>query len=427
VYSGVLDKIHTLETLSMPKPRAAQLESATARAKLAVAKAPYYVKLAPGIYLGFRRNEGPGTWSVRGTDGHGHAWLKKIGLADDLEPADGRSVLNFWQASELARMIARRQPGDFQDETRPITVAEAIDAYERDLKARGGSVENANRVRFHLGALGSKPVVLLGSAELTRWRDGLTAKGLAAASVNRTINALKAAFGLAAKHDARIANRRAWQEGLERLPDAETPRNVILDDDTVRRVIAGAYARDWHFGLFVHTVSETGSRPGQLARLRVEDLRLDPGKPTLRVPRSAKGGSRQRAERRNQRTPVPITGVLATRLAQEAAGRLPDAPLLTQDGVRGWGSDPNQCYRKAFAAVAAAAGLPPATTLYCLRHSFVVRNLLRGVPLRVIAATVDSSASMLERHYSAFIADHTDQLTRAALLEPAELVPPAGR
>jgi len=37
----------------LPKPRIAKLESATARRKLAVRKKPYYVRLSPGIAVGY--------------------------------------------------------------------------------------------------------------------------------------------------------------------------------------------------------------------------------------------------------------------------------------------------------------------------------------------------------------------------------------
>ncbi len=77
----------------MPKPRASKLESATSRRRLPVAKKPVWTKLSPGIFLGYRRNAGPGTWSVRSTDGHGGDWIKRLGLADDFEPADGRNVM----------------------------------------------------------------------------------------------------------------------------------------------------------------------------------------------------------------------------------------------------------------------------------------------------------------------------------------------
>src|SRR5215470_1271636 len=70
----------------MPKPRNAKLESATARRKLGVRKKPYWTPISPGIHLGYRRNAGSGTWSVRVADG-GAEWIKRIAVTDDLEPA----------------------------------------------------------------------------------------------------------------------------------------------------------------------------------------------------------------------------------------------------------------------------------------------------------------------------------------------------
>ena len=51
----------------MPKPRAPRLKCATARRKLAAQKKPYWRSYQPNIALGYRRNEGAGTWSVRVT------------------------------------------------------------------------------------------------------------------------------------------------------------------------------------------------------------------------------------------------------------------------------------------------------------------------------------------------------------------------
>ena len=59
LYSGHLPDTGAPDPL--PKPRNAKLESATARRKLAVRKKPYYVRLSPGIALGYRRNAGAGT------------------------------------------------------------------------------------------------------------------------------------------------------------------------------------------------------------------------------------------------------------------------------------------------------------------------------------------------------------------------------
>src|SRR5215472_18348136 len=105
-----------MDTAPMPtkKVRASTLESASARRKLPIAKRPIYVKLAPNIFLGYRRNENVGSWNVRVT-GPGIDWIKKIGLADDFEPSDGRAVLTYWEAVAAARppparRRCRRQP-----------------------------------------------------------------------------------------------------------------------------------------------------------------------------------------------------------------------------------------------------------------------------------------------------------------------------
>jgi hypothetical protein len=47
-----------------------------------------------------------------------------------------------------------------------------------------------------------------------------------------------------------------------------------------------------------------------------------------------------------------------------------------------------------------------------------VRQLLAHVPIRIIASTHDTSVAMIERFYSRFIADHSDEHTRRALLQP---------
>src|SRR5262249_21431764 len=140
----------TRRQIAVPKPRAAKLETPTARRKLPIRRKPYALTVSPNVRLCYRRNLGPGTWSVRVT-GPGIDWLKRLGLADDWEPADGKAVLSYWQAIDAARALARREPGDIPAaDDRPVTVAEAIDAYARHLAANGADTYNARRARFHV-------------------------------------------------------------------------------------------------------------------------------------------------------------------------------------------------------------------------------------------------------------------------------------
>ena len=50
--------------------------------------------------------------------------------------------------------------------------------------------------------------------------------------------------------------------------------------------------------------------------------------------------------------------------------------------------------------------------MYALRHSSIVRALVAGLPVRLVAAAHDTSVEMIEAHYSAHIIDATEDLHR---------------
>jgi integrase len=229
---------------------------------------------------------------------------------------------------------------------------------------------------------------------------------------------------LARQHDERIQNRQAWEVGLAGLPEAQEVRNVILLDDEVRAFVATAYGLDHQFGLLTDTLAVTGARPSQAVRLRVEDLRDLPLRPTLMMPKSAKGGGRNRSQKRHERYSVPITPQLAAKLKEAARGRADDAPLLLQSDGRLWDDKPGQNYHRDVDKVVTAIGLDPAeVTMYALRHSSIVRMLLQSVPIRLIASLHNTSVAMIERHYSKHIAEYGDEHARVALLHHEEPVP----
>jgi integrase len=389
--------------------RSSTIETRTQRLRLPVRKKPVFVSIAPGVSLGYRRNRMSGSWILRSADGKGGNWTKAFAIADDHEPANGEDVLDFWQAQDRARQLARND-GEEPHSSRPTTVGEALDDYETALLANGGEVGNVTRVRHHLPrGLAAKAVALLNARELRAWRNGLVKNGLAPPSADRTARILKAALNLAASDDQKITNAGAWR-ALKRLPDTDHARNVILTEDQVRAVVVAAYDVDSEYGLLIELAAVTGARRSQLVRVTAGDIQDKGPAPRLMMPSSKKG-----RKRRIDRKPLPISAGLAKALRR--AGRGSDDLLFPNREP--WRD------RELFARVRTLAGVPTAVTPYALRHSSIVRQLLANVPVRVVAANHDTSVPMIEANYSKHITgDPSDAITRRALLDLSE--PTAG-
>ena len=103
---------------------------------------------------------------------------------------------------------------------------------------------------------------------------------------------------------------------------------------------------------------------------------------------------------------------MAKALRRAAADRAPDTPLLIPPSGE-------KLRRNWLKRIVKAAKLEPGTTMYALRHSSIVRMLLVGTPIRVVAVHHDTSVPMIERNYSRHIGDHTDAMVRRGLLDIA--------
>ncbi len=411
----------------MARAKSSVLAVKKSRLALPVSKKPIFESLGDGVSVGYRRNASAGTWIVRKSDGKGGSTQRVIGQADDYAEPDGEHVLSWSQAQQRALALAEGS-ADVSPASR-LTVTEAVDAYERDLTARKGDLGNVQRLRYHLSKkLAGTVVAELTAPDLRRWRDGLLSK-LAPATVNRTANALRAALSLAAKHNHRIINATAWKHGLAGLPDAEEARNVVLSDDAVKRIIEAAYRHSDAFGLVVEIAAVTGARYSQITRMTVGDLQAG-AEPRLMMPASKKG----KGVKKVPRYPVPLPAGLAVRLeaAGTARGAGRDAPLVVKPGGAPWAKSD---HTRPFARAVVVAGFAPEDiaphsiddiTIYALRHSSIVRGILRGVPVRVVAVQHDTSVAMIERHYSKELAHHADALARVGMLDtdstPANVV-----
>ena len=86
----------------MPRQiRDVRLQTREARQKLAPAKEPYWRELRRGLHVGYYKGHDTGTWWLREIR-DGRRAKRRVGLADDHVPADGKTVYSFEQVLKVA-------------------------------------------------------------------------------------------------------------------------------------------------------------------------------------------------------------------------------------------------------------------------------------------------------------------------------------
>src|SRR5215472_4994344 len=150
--------------------RNAKLDTRSARAKLAMRDSIYWVSLAPGCALGYRKGPKGGVWIAKMVRG-GLRRHHTLGPADDALDPDGVLAISYAQAQAKAREW-------FENLTRPdrslgpYTVADAVADYLEWFRAAGRkSIKetDASVGAFILPRLGQEDVLSLSPARLRKW------------------------------------------------------------------------------------------------------------------------------------------------------------------------------------------------------------------------------------------------------------------
>ena len=160
--------------------RDTNLEKAAARARLAPRGKPYWRVLESGLHLGYRRTKtGGGSWTVRRFLGEGKYAECGLGLADDLQEADGGSLLTFSDAQAKARewwKAAERAELGLSPFDGLYTVAKALEAYFADREQRGSKGLAKDRAAASariLPTLGVVELAKLSTKRIRDWHTGL--------------------------------------------------------------------------------------------------------------------------------------------------------------------------------------------------------------------------------------------------------------
>ncbi len=414
-----------------------QIDTAAKRARLPARKNPYWTKIAGGrggVSLGYRRIEAAsaGSWVAK-IAVEGKRVEERIGKADDGETTV--DALSYRQAVAAALEWSRWKQAALLEAAKAtpvgkLAVADVVQAYADMRVIRSplaGPITRGRLTRYVLGDRTFASVALskLRATTIEEWRARLP-KRLAPSTENRILNDLRAALNAACeKHRRQLPHflREEIRVGTKARPAASNARKQILSDDEVRRIVEAAFAvdPDGDFGRLVMLAAANGARFSQLSAMRVEHVQTAFGR--AMVPAARKG----RATKPRPPIAIPLAPDVFDCIAPAIEGRADDDTLFERWAYRKtgpfqWTKDRRRPWRaayeveKSWSAAIARAGVADSTVMYALRHSSIVRGLRVGLPIRLVAASHDTSVEMIEAHYSAYIVDATQDLARRAAI-----------
>jgi integrase len=415
--------------------RDANLESRTSRGRLEPSGQPYYRALEPGLlHLGYRKpRAGAGKWLARIYVGNGAYRLHPIAVADDLSDADGRVICSYRQAQSLARKLMVTQAGGGVG-----TVADAVEAYIKNLEAEGRPAATIKRTRYSVDAfilptLGHVELAKLTSDQLKRWfqdlarrparlrtRGGQTqrhrrghadADALRArrASANRVRTTLVAILNRA--FDAEyVGSDLAWRR-MKPFKGVDQARVRYLSVAEAKRLINAASSE---FRPLLQAALLTGARYGQLAQLTVTDLNVDAG--TLRL-RTRKGDGSERIHYAH------LTDEALVFFRAACAGRPGNALIFTHADGEPWGKSHQDI---PMAEASRRAGIVPPISFHGLRHTWASLSAMAGMPLMVIAESLGhTDVRMVTKFYGhlsrGFVGDTVRRLAPTFGIKPGNV------
>lgn len=370
------------------------IKSKSGRAQLPPRREPYWARIRTGLYVGYRKlKEGEGTWIARRQDEAGKKKYHALGTFLD----EGGRDKAFDNAADAA--VAWNDVIEHGVSGKATTVEDACRAYVLHIKSHKSEDSSKDaKGRFSRLVYGAKfgriQLSKLKTTDVKDWLNGQIAfddegdeEDLRKAkdSANRNLNTLKAALNLALK-DRLVATDQGWKT-VTAFKGVGKRRTGFLDLQQ-RQTLIDSSPIDLQ--ALIKAMLLTAARPGELAKLKVSDF--DKAQGTLEL------------EGKTGRRIATLSTEARKVFTEQAKGKLPTAPLLPREYGDHWNSD---AWKKMFKDAVKAAGLPPSTVMYTLRHVAITELVNSGMDSFLVAKLAGTSTAMIDKHYGQLRHDRT--------------------
>lgn len=176
---------------------------------------------------------------------------------------------------------------------------------------------------------------------------------------------------------------------LERNPLGRIPRPGILRRErcpTEDEILSLITHLSGPLKELCECLKETGARPSELARAKVENVQES--RLVLNLHKTAKKTRKPRV--------IYLTSKAKAIIERRCIGKAPGALIFTTSIGSPWR---DKWISEKVGAARAAAKLGAHVVAYSIRHWFITEKLRQGVPAAVVAALVGTSIRQLDRHY----------------------------
>ncbi|MGP8166608.1 MAG: tyrosine-type recombinase/integrase [Steroidobacteraceae bacterium] len=371
-----------------------RLDTREQRKRLPPRHEPYYVDVAKGVAVGYRRGVTAASWYLRRFNGNKYH-KRELGQADDDVPADGVRVLAWPDVVKLAIV----EPARADAYSAKYSVHQSVADYFEHRRARGRSGESVKIDEGKVGAFLEKfadtQVSALTTRDLQSWRDRLVSQPAVNADITETkrrdmlrasqatANRIWAICRAALNHafrTGRVDTDLAWRR-IQPFQDVDEARKRFLSIVEANKLLGACKGP---FRDLVQAALLTGLRPGELVRLTVGQFQ----ETRLEVSAGKTGKSRF----------VPLTTQGVALFKKLAKGRPPDALMLPNAEMKSWS---RMQIARAMRAAVTAAQLETSAQFYDLRRSY--GSLLANAQANdatIAHALGHADTRMTRRHYA---------------------------
>lgn len=385
--------------------RSARLETRSARLRLPLRRAPYWMVLVEGRAIGYRRGPEGSSWlaKYRGADSKRHQ--KRLGSTDDGLDGGATDILTFAEAQKEARAwfdSLDRAQGRRLDR---YTVGQALDDYlesftgkslektrhtiERHIRPAFGTLAVASLTTEKLNGfvreLVERPAVYRANRKGERKPrpEGADALRKRRSNANRIMTPLKAALNRAYQN-GKIVDDAAWRR-LKPFANVSAPRIRYFTPVECKALVV---ASDDYFRPLVQAALLTGARWSELYRMTVRDVDLTAG--TVLFPETKGGRPRH----------VHLTDEGIAFFSAQCRGKGLAALVFTNAAGNGFGPSHQIRFMR---EICKDAGVEHAG-FHILRHTYGSRLAMAGVPMAVIAEALGHADERITRKHYAHLA-----------------------